>query len=67
MPGTGANDSRYVDDGRQSYGPVGVPKLPATGFAGGRMLSVLKGAVPGYQFQVSAGTIFTTQNGGSLA
>lgn len=65
-PGTGANDARYVDGGRLSYGPVGVHKLAATGFPGGQMLSVLKGAVPSYQFQVSAGTIFTTQNGGSL-
>jgi hypothetical protein len=57
---------RFEDHGRLTYGPVTVYRLPATGAAGARTLAQITSGPPSYHLWVSAGAVYTTENGGSL-
>jgi cyanophycinase len=56
----------YRDSGRLSYGPLNVVKLESTGDAGALNRSTIRTMAPSYRINVSAGSVYTTENGGSL-
>jgi cyanophycinase-like exopeptidase len=61
-PSTNKVSPRYQDGGRLSYSPLNVTRI-ATGTTTTLAAAL---AAPSYRIFVSQGTIFTTENGGSL-
>ncbi|MFM9067866.1 MAG: cyanophycinase, partial [Planctomycetota bacterium] len=56
----------YQDSGRLTYGPLNVVKLPSTGAAGALNRSTITSMAPSYRINVKTGSVYTTENGGSL-
>lgn len=56
----------YQDSGRLTYGPLNVVKLPSTGAAGALTRSTITSMAPSYRINVTAGSVYTSENGSSL-
>jgi beta-aspartyl-peptidase (threonine type) len=56
----------YQSQGRLTYGPLNVLRLDPSGADGAQLLSSIKTQSPTYRVNVSAGSVYTTENGGSL-